>query len=231
MLNPSPPDVDTRFPPRTQVPKYKDGETNNGSRSLTIVRLDTGEVVRTFRAKKDKAGKLKDKGKVIEVRYRLTDHWRPGGVPRYHGLGLRTASSWATRKARCGAWISRRPNPDNWTMKLFFDAYSGQSCDAGQPIQTAPVRLGGREGQRDASPSPPAIRTCCSATTGQKNFVFSLTERLNLAATAYESNANWFVPFDDAERVTGPMTLFNGALYFTSYKPEPPSSGSACWPG
>lgn len=227
--NQTPANVDTRFTPRTQIPEYEDKEENHAARALTIVRLDNGEVVRTFRAKKDKAGKLKDNNRVLEVDIDSPITGVPVAFPGTTGaitdrvfVGDRDGTLWRVDLSAT--------NPDNWEMDMFFDAYAGQAWDAGHPIETAPVLSVDLLGNVSIAFSTGEQDTLL-AQAGVKNFLFSLTERPNLAGTAYESRANWFVKLDDGERVTGPMSLFNGALFLTSYKPEPANSGTACGQG
>ena len=37
----------------------------------------------------------------------------------------------------------------------------------------------------------------------------------------------WFETLDNGERVTGPMTVFDRALYFASFAPRNPGTGSS----
>jgi type IV pilus assembly protein PilY1 len=219
------PNVDSRYPPRTKVPKYKDGDANQAARSLTVVRLDTGEIVQTFWAKKDKAP-VDDKRRT-EVKIDSPITGTPVAFPGTTGavsdrifVGDRDGTVWRLDVSNL--------EPKKWDMSLFFDLYSGKNYDEGQPIQTPPVLSVDLLGSVTMAVST-GDQDVLLGQAGMKNSVWSITEKLN--GTNYESEANWYSDFDDGERVTGPMSLFNGGLYFTTYEPESPSSGQACGQG
>lgn len=226
----TPDGIDPLFPVRSKVPKYKDGEENHAARSLSIVRLDTGEVVRSFWAKPDKApGGLKGKNRVIEADIDSPITGVPVAFPGTTGavsdrifVGDRDGGLWRIDVSSA--------NPDNWSMKLFFDAYSAMASDAGQPVQTPPMLSVDLLGNVTVAFSTGDQDTLIGQ-VGQKNFIYSLTEKLNAAQTGFEAKANWFTTFDDGERVTGPLSLFNGSLFFTTYKPESSAGGAACGQG
>ena len=225
----TPSNVDNRFTPRVEVPEYEDKKENHAARAITVVRLDTGEVIRSFRADKSKAGKLDGKSRTLEVDIDSPITGIPVAFPGTTGsvtdrvfVGDRDGTLWRMDLSAT--------DPDQWKFAMFFDLYAGQSWDAGQPIATAPVLSVDLLGNVTVAVST-GEQDVLLAQTGQKNFAFSLLERLNAGGTAYESRANWLVQLDDGERVTGPISLFNGALYFTSYKPEASNSGTACGQG
>ena len=121
-------------------------------------------------------------------------------------------------------------DPDDWSMQMFFDAYSGQAFDAGQPIMTPPILSVDDRGQvtvdfstgdQDVFSVPPEL----------KNYVISLTEAPDEQSGVLESRANWTYEFVGGERVAGPMTLFNTSLFFSTFIPEPNSSASVCATG
>jgi len=225
--NTSWPNVDSRYPPRNKVPKYKDDKKTSTGRSLTIVRLDTGEVIRRFSRDDDKELKLKDKGRLTKVPIDSPITGTPVAFPGTTGaitdrvfVGDRDGTLWRVDLASA--------DPSKWDMTLFFDMYSGKAYDEGQPIQTPPVLSVDLLGNVTIAAST-GDQDVLLGQSGMKNYVWSLTEKLN--GTTFESEANWYSEFDDGERVTGPMSLFSGALYFTTYKPEAPSSGKACGQG
>jgi type IV pilus assembly protein PilY1 len=216
-LDPAPSNVDTNFPVRNKVPKYNAGNGNYAARSISIVRLDTGEVIRTFWADQTKApGNLDANGRVLDAKLDSPITGTPVAFPGTTGavsdrifVGDADGAMWRMDVSSA--------NPDNWTMKLFFDAYSGLNYDEGQPIVTPPVLSVDQLGAVTLAFST-GDQDQLLAQSGMKTFAFSLTE--TRSPTGWGSKANWDTRFDDGERVTGPMTLFNGALFFTSYKPE-----------
>jgi hypothetical protein len=44
--------------------------------------------------------------------------------------------------------------------------------------------------------------------------------------TPGNAKVRWYLQLDNAERVTGPMTVFDRTLYFATYRPQVPSSGA-----
>jgi type IV pilus assembly protein PilY1 len=224
----NPANVDSRFPARTKITKYENDPENHAARALTVVRLDTGEIIRSFRADASKAGALDGKNRVLEVDIDSPITGIPVAFPGTTGavsdrifVGDRDGTLWRVDLAST--------NPDNWKMNLFFDAYSGQGATKGEPIATAPVLSVDQNGNVTVAFST-GDQDLLDATGGMKTYVYSLLERPNATSTAYESYANWFTEFKDGERVTGPMSLFNGALYFTSFEPTS-GGGPVCGSG
>jgi type IV pilus assembly protein PilY1 len=224
--DPTPDFIDGSFPVRSKVNCYP----ATGARSLTIVRLDNGEILRTFRRDLDDAPTgLAAAGRVTQAPIDSPITGVPVAFPGTTGaiadrifVGDRDGTLWRIDVAST--------DPAKWTMRAFFDAFSGLAFDAGQTIQTPPVlsvdavgnvTIAFSTGDQDVLTAPPDL----------KNFVFSLTERLDTAGTNYASKVNWFSTFTHGERVAGPMTLFNGALFFSSFKPVPPNSTTVCSAG
>lgn len=224
-MNQSPPNVDPRFNPRNKVTKYEDDVDSHAARSLTVVRLDTGEIIRSFRADPTKAAALQAKGRVVQADLDSPITGVPVAFPGTTGavsdrafVGDSDGTLWRVDLAST--------NPSNWKMNLFFDAYAKDGPKDGQPIATAPVLSVDLLGNVTIAFST-GDQDVLQKKKGMQNYAFSLLEKPNAAGTAYESYANWFIELKDGERVTGPMSLFNGALFFTSYKPDS-GNGAAC---
>jgi type IV pilus assembly protein PilY1 len=215
--DPNTSNVDSQFPPRAQVNCYP--SAGIGARSLTIVRLDTGEIIRTFRqSTSDAPSGLAGRVTIAPIDSPITG--QPVAYPGDTGaiadrifVGDEDGTLWRVDVSSI--------DPSKWTMSLFFDAYSGQAFNAGQPIDTQPVlsldRLGNvtvafSTGDQDV------------LTASGNNYVYSLTEKLSSDETTYTSSVNWYTELASGERVAGPMTLFNSGLYFSSFKPEPPGT-------
>jgi len=60
--------------------------------------------------------------------------------------------------------------------------------------------------------------------------LYSLTELSNSTRTSASTQVNWMKAFANGERVVGPMVLFNGWLYFATYRP-PDASTAECSSG
>lgn len=225
----SPPNVDNRFTPRTKVTKYENDVNSHAARALTVVRLDTGEIIRSFRADATKAGALSTKNRVLEVKIDSPITGIPVAFPGTTGavsdrvfVGDRDGTLWRVDLSST--------NPDNWKMDLFFDAYASEGPKDGQPIATAPVLSVDLQGNVTIAFST-GDQDVLNKKGGMKNYVYSLLEKPNAAGTAYESRANWLIELKDGERVTGPMSLFNGALFFTTYNPDNGAGGPVCGTG
>lgn len=210
--------------PRTSVHCY----AGAGGRSLTIVRLDTGEVIRTFRRQRTDVASSALADRVTEVRALASPI--TGEPVAYPGATGAVADRVFVGDADGTLWRLdlSSTDPAEWTMALFLDAYSNQAATAGQPIMTPPVLSTNSAGELTVAFST-GDQELLTAETGMRNYAFSLTEVP--AGSSVSSRVNWYTEFVDGERVTGPMTLFNGALYFTSFTPEPPTSAEVCQSG
>jgi type IV pilus assembly protein PilY1 len=117
-------------------------------------------------------------------------------------------------------------------MGLFFDAFpkavpgKTHTFDSGQPIQTPTVLSVDDLGRLTVAVSTGDQDTGGTA-TGLTNYVWSLTEELADGGQAFETKVNWFQPLLNGERVTGPMSLFTGTLYFSTFSP-PATGDSVC---
>ena len=230
--NASPSGIDPAFGPRGQVRCYGNTLAAGGARSLTIVRLDTGEIIRTFRqATGDAPASLSAAGRVNVAPLDSPITGIPVAFPGTTGaiadrvfVGDRDGTFWRVDLSN--------ENPSNWTMTMFLDAYPALShgWDDGQPIQTPPilsvdelnnVTIAFSTGDQEVLTAPP----------GMDNYVYSVTEQENAGGTAFESKVNWYTKLLNGERVAGPMTLFNSSLFFSTFEPEDPSSGAACKAG
>jgi type IV pilus assembly protein PilY1 len=218
--------VDPDFPARPQV----SCAAPSAARSLTIVRLDTGEVIRSFRRDGDPMPPgLAAANRVTLVPIDSPITGTPVAFPGTTGavadrifVGDRDGTLWRLDVSSA--------DPANWTMKILFDAFSGQPATAGQPIEAPPVLSVDGLGAVTLAFST-GDQDVLTAAAGMKNFVFSITEKLDATGQKQISKVNWFTQLVDGERVAGPMTLFNGALFFSTYKPEPPASTNVCSSG
>lgn len=114
-------------------------------------------------------------------------------------------------------------NPALWSMEVFYDAFEEGTVASGQPVILPPVlsvnELGDvtvafATGDQDLTSGDTSL-----------NRVISLTEILS--GPDIVARLNWRYDLDAGDRVTGPMVLFNSALYFSASRP-PTTSTSAC---
>jgi type IV pilus assembly protein PilY1 len=130
----------------------------------------------------------------------------------------------------------RDPDPTKWTFVLFHDAYNLASGDSGandtantygQPISIPPVLTTDNFGNV----------IVLYATGNQTNFgitnvneMYSITDH---ASTAFGSlvadtpTVNWHLKLAFGVTPTGPLSLFNRGVYFTTYSPPDPSTAGA----
>jgi type IV pilus assembly protein PilY1 len=218
------------------VPCYT---TNLGARSLTIVRLDTGKIVRTFRRSKTEVP-VALQARVIEspidspitgtaVAYPAD----VGAVAERVFVGDQDGTMWKVSL--------NSSNPDLWKMSLFWDGFPAVSLHAkpaagwndGQPIAVAPAVSVDATGNVTLAFST-GDQTALGASTGMLNYVWSLRD-LPDASHKFFADLFWSQQFIDGERVTGPMTLFDSYLYFTTVTPPAPNAvcsntnGSRLW--
>ncbi len=222
----SPTDLGTiEYAPRNAVPCYT---TSLGARSLTVVRLDTGKIVRTFRRSKTEVPAA-IQSRVIESPLDSPITGEPIAYPNDVGA---VADRVYVGDADGTLWKADLSNssPDLWTMKLFWDAFPNvkigtQTVAAGpfdgQPIETAPV-LSLDSNNNITLAVATGDQNALGAEPGVFNYLWSLRD-----AADPSTNLQWVQQFLNGERVTGPISLFNSFLYFSSVSP-PPASASPC---
>jgi type IV pilus assembly protein PilY1 len=191
------------------------------ARSLTIARLDTGEVIRTFRP----IGTGFSAGVYTNVNIPAPLTGQPKAFPENAGavadrifVGDRDGRLWRVD-------VSSK-DPADWRMDVFFDAFYDNLPP--QPVVLPPsistdddgaVTVAFATGDQQVSAAP-------STTI---NRVISLTEKLG-TGNVFISKVNWIHSLNGAYRVTGPMQLFNKGLYYAASTP-PEANGSTCGRG
>ncbi len=216
------------YPRRDKVRCWAASGAPVAGRSVTVVRLDTGEVLRVFGRQADLPEALIAANRVGTVETPLDSPMTgvpvvypatPGAVAQKAFIGDEDGTIWR--------FDFTNTDPKLWTGELFYDAYnatvdaSATNWNDGQPLQTPPVLALDRRGALVI-----AIATGDQETytpTG-KNFVASLSEKSN--GTKLIADLNWYLPFTSGERVSGPMTIFDSTLYFSTY--APPSNAGVC---
>lgn len=213
------------YTPRPNVPCYTD---HLGSRSLTIVRLDNGKIIKTFRrALTDVPTAVQSNVLIAPLDSPITGE--PVAYPSDVGsvadrifVGDQDGSLWKVD-------VSKK-SPADWKMSLFWDAYGGGDgnpagdWNSGQPIATAPVLSVDTVGNLTVALST-GDQSSLGTSTGQTNFIWSLRDLPNTAnPPVFSADLAWGYEFLDGERVTGPISLFNSYLYFSTVTPPPPNA-------
>lgn len=198
-------------------------------RGVTIVRLDTGEIIRHFgRTSQDVP--LRIAARTIDSPFDSPVIGTPVVYPNLIGA---TAQKIFVGDADGTVWridVSS-PDPSKWKVGLFQDLLSrdlpapAPGAAESQPINV-PMILS----------LDPTGNIVLNAATGdqenlvvttEKNYIYSVQEqRPTVAGTPGYAKVRWYRALDNAERVTGPMTVFDRTLYFATYKPVVPSAGT-----
>jgi type IV pilus assembly protein PilY1 len=210
-------------------------------RSLSIVRLDTGEIIRAFGRKEDfpNTDTLARAGRVIDARLDSPLTGTPVVYPT--DVGTDTTKVYVgDADGTIWKFDLSSSNPSNWTGELYLDLYN-QTADTngasawndGQPFQITPVVA-----------LDPAGEVVLEAATGTTQlfetngfyFVYSITEKVQGNPAKLRANVNWWlgpssmstsgIGFAPGERVSGPMTVFNGTLYFSTFAAAPTGAQS-----
>jgi type IV pilus assembly protein PilY1 len=252
---------DGHWLPRAQVRNWTKGTCGTGTndnvagRSVTIVRLDNGQIVKTF-------------GRVITgnpARSDIPSAIVTQGFAKHADFDSPMTGTPAVYPAQVGAVTTKfyvsdidgtmykfdvsDPNTSNWTAELYFDAFGIPPAQLPAPAAGAPAPSTVADMANISEPIalPPVLsldrsgnltmhiatgdQDVFSATTfkpgtdndkddriADYNFLYSLTEKLD-AANRLRANVNWYIPFVDGERVTGPMAVFDSSFYFASFHP------------
>lgn len=211
------------FAPRKAVRCWGEptSTTTGPARSLTIVRLDNGEVLMNFRgAPTDGPPLLPSKTKISPLDSPMTGvpvpfPNRTGEIADRIYVGDSDGTLWRVNLTN--------PNPQEWTVELAWDAYPlpSDTPSIGEPIQTPPVVS-----------IDPAGNTVILFSTGDQEIFTSTTVETRAwsitdkaAGTEFIRSENWLIPFTGGKRVTGPISLFDSVAYFATY--SPPAGGEA----
>ena len=186
------------------------------ARSLTIVRLDTGEVIRTFRPVKGPFAT--DVWAETDLDAPITG--QPKAFPETTGavadrifVGDRDGRLWRVD-------VSSQ-DPTKWDMKRMYDAFHDGTSASSQPVILPPVLSVDEVGDVTV-----AFATGSQDLDSSENRVISLTEKLN-DDKEFVAHLNWIHRLQSHDRVTGNMVLFNSGLYYAVSRP-PETTGAVC---
>lgn len=210
-------------------------------RGVTIVRLDTGEVLRHF-------GREIDTPKRLHTVLKATNFDSPMiGTPVVYpdSVGVPIQKVFIG-DADGTMWRIDLTNTDRtaWKAELFQDLYAPNALNpsslAGQPIQIPPVLSTDDAGNVVVNVATGDQENI--VLSNDENYVYSITE--TRPGTAIKARVNWYKQLADSRcspsptapatcqaRVTGPMVVFDRTLYFATYTPNPPSGNTCGAPG
>jgi type IV pilus assembly protein PilY1 len=225
----------TFYQKRTSVRCWTPGNVAVNGRALAIVRLDTGELLRVFARGTDVPATSIDPGRVIDTPLDSPITGTPMVYPTDVG-SVATKVFVADADGTIWRFDLSSTSPANWKGTVFLDLYN-QTADTdlqnswshGQPLQVDPVL--------SLDSSARLVLNMATGTTDTfdnsgEYFVYSVTEQPNSTnGFGVNANVNWYLSalsqlpgsmtqsskLRQGERVSGPMTVFNGTLYFATY--------------
>jgi type IV pilus assembly protein PilY1 len=222
--------------PRQKVPCYTGSAVR--ARSLTVVRLDSGEILRSFRQAESEVPGLAGKNVVTKALLDSPVTGQPiaypndvGGVADRVFIGDQDGGLWRLNFA------SETGNTSDWKLDLFFDTFPSDgtefthSYNSGQPIISAPIISVDRSGHLTVAVSTGEQEAIGADPAKPANYVWSLTEEPNADRTLLTPKKNWYLALSGAlsgDRVIGEMALFAGDLYFATVGP---GTADACSSG
>ncbi len=200
-------------------------------RSVSIVRLDTGEILRTFMRRADVHPNLQTTTwftrRVVDTPLDSPMTGQPqvypadvGAIAQKVYLGDADGTLWRMDLTSA--------NPDNWKVELFVDAYgnervigSNAQYTYSQPVIVQPVvapmddgnvMVGFATGEQES----------IVATSGVSHYVYAMRDD----APTNRAAVSWFKRMTGGERVTGPMAVFDKKFYFATF--DPSSAQAVC---
>jgi|GEM_PF-1055892 len=216
---------DTARPPRNQVRQWAPNCTGTDSavpgRGVTIVRLDTGEILRHFGRVSDVPKRITDRGVVTPSPFDSPVIGTPVVYPQTTGA---TAQKIFVGDADGTLWRIdvTSTDPAQWRAMLFADLIaSGGGADS-QPVQITPVISLENDGALIINAAT-GDQESLIYKSGEKNYVWSIKEERPTSMAPPRARTNWFETLDHGERVTGPMTVFDRTLYFATFSPRIPA--------
>jgi type IV pilus assembly protein PilY1 len=222
--------------PRVRVRCYTAAAAR--ARSLTVVRLDSGEILRTFRRDESDVPGLVGKGVFTKAYLDSPMTGQPVAYPADVGavadrvfIGDQDGALWRLNFA------SKTGDPADWVLDMFFDGFPasspdfGHKWDDGQPIIAAPVISVDRIGNLTVAFST-GDQEAIGALAGLTNYVWSLTEKPSSDRLKLAPLVNWNLALKGSlsgDRVIGEMALFAGDLFFSTVGPD--QQNNACSSG
>jgi type IV pilus assembly protein PilY1 len=221
-------------------------------RSVTVVRIDTGDILAVFARPTTSSPDIPSKltlTKAIAAPFDSPMTGTPvvypssvGSIAQQVFIGDADGTMWRLDLTD--------PNPANWRAAMFFDAYN-PSADApynitdpnhlaydSEAIAVTPITTLDTQGNitLQFATGDQQSYTANYTIPGQPtqireeiNFIYSVKLGNNPSVPgAYQAAVNWYWPFRNGERVSGPMAVFANTLYYATFTPPNPALGSVC---
>lgn len=213
------PDVGNGYAPRTQVRCWAAPGANVPGRSVSVVRLDTGEIIKTFARVADAPKVMNDASRVIDTPldspmtgYPVVYPPQVGAVAQRVFIGDADGTMWR--------FDLSNQDPTQWKGELFYDTVNttvdttNTAWNKGQPIVVPPTVALDRNGSVVIEI---ATGDQDEYTATGSNYLYSVSEVLANSGTKLRARTNWYLPFINGERVSGPMAVYDGILYFSTF--------------
>jgi type IV pilus assembly protein PilY1 len=215
--------IEAAYIPRSNVRCWNDGP----GRSLTIVRLDTGEIIKTFRGVAADGPATINAGQVKIAGFDSPITGQPVAFPNLTG---QTANRIYVADADGTLWRIDLSSTDplDWEAHVAWDGYplGSDNDDEGEPVQTKVLVSLDGEGNTVLLYATGDQETF-HATATMKTRVWSVLEKpVAVGTVPFSTEANWYIPFDGGKRVTGPMAIFDEVVYFATFTPQPIGTNS-----
>lgn len=217
---------DPLYPPRASVRQWAAScAAPVAGRGVTIVRADTGEILRHF------GRRTQDVPVLVQPQTTDTPFDSPmvgtpivypsnvGAIGQRVYIGDADGTMWMID-------ISK-PLPTDWRAYLLQDLIPPPGTfDSAQPITLPPVATLDPTGQVILNVATGDQENILAST--QPNFVYAIKEEGPNLLNGFlpRGKVQWFLALPNGERVTGPMAVFDRTLYYATHAPE--QLGSIC---
>jgi type IV pilus assembly protein PilY1 len=122
------------------------------------------------------------------------------------------------------------PDPDDWGAEALHDLYYAEAFDAAEPTYYPPALTINPAGEVVILVGTGNIDVLDDATA--VNRVVSITEKLTFDSDGFitdlDGRLNWEVELDPGEQVTGPVELFDGQVFWGTFKAGGGTAIDAC---
>lgn len=219
--------IASTYKPRSQVQCWRRGP----GRSITVVRLSDGSILRNFRRSHNDGPKSIKNITTAAVDSPFTS----APVPYPNAVGQR-ANRFYIGDADGTLWRFDMSDPDSakWKGHIAFDAYSftGDAYPDGQPIEINPVLSVDGLGNTVIMFATGDQEQFYQSSKGMKTRLWSIYEEpIKVGTRPFRIQHNWVIPFEDGKRVTGPIAVFDKVAYFSTFEPAVVAGAGTCADG
>ncbi len=215
-----------KYTPRTNGKCWADGP----EKSLFVVRVKDGKILRVLGADKSQLPSGFNSSVFTQVNFDAPLTGIPVAYPNLPGEVANTIYIGDADGVLQRVNVTD-PDPANWYAETEWDAYPFTTDNplGAEDVETAPIIAVDDVGNRVITFST-GDQQLLQFSAGMKNRIWSITETPN-TTQVFDVKENWYLNFDDGKRVTGPITIFDGVTYFSTYTPAAATDALACTAG